>query len=139
MKGNYVIEGCANLYTKVEGTYASVAPQRGGATIIVDISKTENQALLAVGGTLALGPNDVDWNGILLYRESATTVKAYSRECTHQQCTIDPFVGGVSACPCHRSRFNLSGEKISGPASRALYQYTASINGNIIAIDSQSG
>ncbi len=103
------------------GTYAPVTPRGDRPSIIVDISMTENQALLTVGGTLALGGNDIDWRGILLYRESETTVKAYSRECTHQQCTIGPFFNGVSSCPCHRSRFNLSGDKISGPASRALY------------------
>ena len=131
-----LIEGCSGPDSKMMGTYASVAPRRDGASIIVDISKIENQALLTVGGTLALGGSDVDSKGLLLYRESETTAKAYSRECTHRQCTVGPFINGVSSCPCHRSRFNQSGDRISGPAPRALYQYTTSVDGNIITINS---
>jgi Rieske Fe-S protein len=73
-----------------------------------------------------------------LFRESETTVKAYSRECTHQQCALGPFVNGVSACPCHASQFNLSGDNISGPAAIALYQYKTSIQGNIVTISDAS-
>jgi Rieske Fe-S protein len=131
-----IIKGCSSLGSETMGSYAPGTPGGDRPSITVDISRTENQALLSVGGTLALGVSDIDWKGILLYRESETTVKAYSRECTHQQCTIRPFINGVSSCPCHLSNFNLSGDKISGPAPRALYQYKTSVNGNIITIDS---
>jgi Rieske Fe-S protein len=130
-----LIEGCSSTDSKMMGTYAPVIPRSDGASIIVDISKIENQALATVGGTLALDGNDVGRKGILLHRESEATVKAYSRECTHRQCTVGPFINGVSSCPCHRSQFNLSGDNISGPAPRALHQYTTSVNGNIITIN----
>ncbi len=132
-----LIEGCSSLDSKmtVTGTYAPVTPRGDRASIIVDISKVENQDLLTAGGTLALGGNEVDRKGILLYRENETTVKAYSRECTHRQCTVGPFINGVSTCPCHRSRFNLAGDRISGPAPRALHQYPTSVKGNIITIN----
>ena len=130
-----LIEGCVSSDTKMAGTYDSPSTQENGPSITVDILKTENQPLAAVGGTLALGRNDIDRKGILLYRESETVVKAYSRECTHQQCTVGPFLNGVSSCPCHRSQFNLSGDRISGPAPRGLHQYTAAIAGNIITIN----
>ena len=131
-----LIEGCVSSDSKMIGTYDSLSAQKNGTSITVDILKTENQALATIGGTLALGSNDVDRKGILLYRESETAVKAYSRECTHQQCTVGPFINGVSSCPCHRSQFNLSGDNISGPAPRPLHQHTTSIAGNIVTINS---
>jgi cytochrome b6-f complex iron-sulfur subunit len=130
-----LIDGCSGTGTKMLGTYASATPGSDAASIIVDMSKTENQTLAKIGDTLALGASDVDSKGILLYRESERTVKAYSRECTHQQCTVGPFISGVSSCPCHSSRFNLSGDNISGPAPMPLYQYTTSVQGNITTIN----
>ena len=129
-----LIQGCASPASKSMGTYAAATPGSAGPSIIVDISKTENQALAEIGGTLALGKSDVDAKGILLYRESETIVKAYSRECTHRGCTVGPFINGVCLCPCHASQFNLSGDNIAGPALMGLFQYTASIEGNIITI-----
>ena len=129
-----LFQGCAGSVSKSTGTFAAAAPGSDGPSITVDMSKPENKALAETGGTLALGKSDVDDKGILLHRESETIVKAYSRECTHQGCTVGPFVNGVCLCPCHASQFNLSGENISGPAALALYQYTASIKGNIITI-----
>ncbi len=130
-----LLEGCISTDSRMMGTYASVTPRSDRAAIIVDISKTENLALATIGGTLALGGNDVDRNGILLYRESEVTVKAYSRECTHEECTVGPFINGLSSCPCHRSQFDLSGVSISGPAQGALNPYTTSLNGDIITIN----
>ena len=130
-----LIEGCKTPGSKKIGSHASVTPRGNGAAIAVDTSKTENQTLATIGGTLALGASDVDDIGILLYRENETTVKAYSRKCPHQQCAIGPFNNGVSSCPCHGSRFNLSGDRISGPAPQSLRQYSTSVNGNIITIN----
>ena len=130
-----LFEGCSSTDSKMFGTFGRVKFQRNGASITVNISQTENRDLATVGETLVLGGNDVDKKGILLYRESKTIVKAYSRECTHQQCAVGPFINGVSSCPCHRSQFDLFGERISGPAPRALHQYSTSVNGNIITIN----
>ncbi len=130
-----LIEGCVSPDSKMIGTYDSESARENGPSIRVDILKTENQTLATIGGTLALGRNSVDRKGILLYRERETEIKAYSRECTHRQCTVGPFINGVSSCPCHRSQFNLSGDNISGPAPRSLHQYRTSIAGNIITVN----
>ena len=103
-------------------------------TITVDLSLLENSALVMVGGTLALDSNVIDSKGILLYRQSDTNVLAFSRNCTHNGCTIGSFQNGTSACPCHGSQFNTSGSAVSGPAVNPLTQYSASITGNIVTI-----
>ncbi len=102
--------------------------------ITIDLSLPENQALASVGGSLALSANDLDEKGILLYRDSETTVNAYSRECTHQSCVIEKFKNGVSICPCHGSRFNTSGSVINGPATEPLKEYSATLDGEIVTV-----
>ena len=104
-------------------------------TITVDLSLSENSALVMVGGALALGSNVIDSKGILLYRQSDTNVLAFSRNCTHNGCTIESFDNnGKSACPCHGSQFDTSGNVLNGPAINPLTQYSASITGNIVTI-----
>ena len=103
-------------------------------TITVDLSLSENSALAMVSGTLALGANVLDSKGILLYRQSDTNVLAFSRNCTHNGCTIGSFQNGKSACPCHDSQFDTSGNVLNGPAVNPLTQYTATITGNIVTI-----
>ena len=103
-------------------------------TITVDLSLSENSALVTVGGALALGSNVIDSKGILLYRQSDTNVLAFSRNCTHNGCTIGSFQNGTSECPCHGSQFNTSGSAVIGPAVNPLTQYSATITSNIITI-----
>jgi len=110
------------------------APNNSGETITVDLSLSENSALATVGGTLALGENVLDSKGILLYRQSDTNVLAFSRNCTHNGCTIGSFQNGTSACPCHGSQFDTSGNVVNEPAVNPLTQYSATITGNIVTI-----
>lgn len=102
--------------------------------ITIDLTLAENRALTSVGGALALSGNDLDEKGILLYRASKTTVRALSRRCTHQSCVVGAFRNGVSACPCHGSRFDTSGAVVNGPATTPLKEYTATLNGDIVTV-----
>ena len=130
-----VINGDSNPANAVDTAMAADPPD-DDPSITVDVSEPENRPLATVGGTLALGKNDVDKKGLLLYRESEITVKVYSRECAHLKCIVGPFIDGVSRCPCHGSQYNLSGERIAGPARRGLRQYKADISGDIITVRS---
>jgi Rieske Fe-S protein len=105
-----------------------------GTTLTVDLSLAENQTLQIVGGTLALGSNDLDSQGILLYRSDSDTVLAYSRNCTHQNCTIGAFTSGVSTCACHGSKFNLDGDVVQGPASAPLRSFQTTLDGDTLTI-----
>ena len=116
------------------GCSSPTEPNNSDETITVDLSLSENSALLVVGGALALGSNVIDSKGILLYRQSDTNVLAFSRNCTHNSCTIDSFQNGTSTCPCHGSQFNTSGNVVVGPAVNPLTQYSATITGNIVTI-----
>ena len=116
------------------GCSSPTEPNNSDETITVDLSLSENSTLLVVGGALALGSNVIDSKGILLYRQSDTNVLAFSRNCTHNSCTIDSFQNGTSTCPCHGSQFNTSGNVVVGPAVNPLTQYSAAIADNIVTI-----
>jgi len=49
-------------------------------------------------------------------------LRALSRRCPHLGCTVNYFPQkNIFLCPCHQSRFALSGAYLSGPARRGLY------------------
>ena len=106
----------------------------GSGSITVDITASANSALQNIGGTVALGSNKVDSKGVFVIRVSESEVTAYSRNCTHQGCTVSAFQGAKAKCGCHGSEFNKSGQAVTGPATRSLTKYTATLEGNIITI-----
>ena len=61
---------------------------------------------------------------------------ALSRTCTHLGCTV-PWVEEDKkfTCPCHASSFDIFGNVISAPASRALDIYRVTIENNIVKVD----
>jgi len=61
---------------------------------------------------------------------------AVSRKCTHLGCTV-PWSDKEKkfVCPCHASAFDIRGEVISPPASRALDVYHLYIENNIVIVD----
>ena len=104
-------------------------------SITVDLSLPENSALLTVGGALALTGNELDSSGMLLFRQSESIVKVYSRNCTHAGCTIEGFSSvGISSCLCHGSKYDTNGNVTNGPATNPLKQYSATIEGNMVTI-----
>lgn len=61
---------------------------------------------------------------------------ALSRKCTHLGCTV-PWVAeeNLFKCPCHASSFDITGEVINPPATRALDYHPIKIENNIISVD----
>lgn len=61
---------------------------------------------------------------------------ALSRKCTHLGCTVlwvskeKKFV-----CPCHSSEFDIRGQVLDSPASRALDSYRVFIENNVVNVD----
>ena len=96
------------------------------------------QALQNTGGAIALSGSDTfDSRGIIVLRTSNTGVRALSRNCTHAGFTVNiNSAANNLVCPSHNSIFDLNGNVVSGPATRALTRYNASLNteGTIITI-----
>ncbi len=61
---------------------------------------------------------------------------ALSRRCTHLGCTV-PWVEADRrfACPCHGSVFDITGEAVQAPASRALDRFAVSIENDVVRVD----
>ena len=130
--GSFVI---INQSSCSDGSPTASNDNNGETSITVDLSLSENSALLTVGGALALAANELDSLGMLLYRQSESTVKVYSRNCTHAGCTIGGFSSsGISSCQCHGSMFDTNGNVVNGPAAIPLNQYSGTISEDIVTI-----
>jgi cytochrome b6-f complex iron-sulfur subunit len=76
-------------------------------------------------------------NPILVVRDpnDAEKIVAVNPTCTHQGCTVDWKADKKqSICSCHGSTFGVTGEVITGPASKALKQYEIKREGDIILV-----
>lgn len=93
-----------------------------GTNLCVDLADPVNGPLAVVDGSLIVtAPKDT----IVVVRTSATALVALSDVCTHQGCNVRyDRVGKVLNCPCHGSRFSLSGTVLRGPATTPLKNYT---------------
>jgi len=70
---------------------------------------------------------------LLLHRPSEAEVLAFSAVCPHQGCTV-----GVEdeyfECPCHGSRFELTGQWQAGPADQPLTEFGAELDGDSVRV-----
>jgi cytochrome b6-f complex iron-sulfur subunit len=65
----------------------------------------------------------------------AGSVRAFTSVCTHSACTRDwAFTGTLATCTCHGSEFDNSGQVVTGPANRALSEFTVSQDGSVVTI-----
>jgi len=119
-----ILDGCsptapsnAPPLPTVNGTRVS-----GGITVAVDSSSP-----LGTVGNAALVQTSI--GDFLVARTAQSSFVALAAICTHQTCTITGFGNQNYVCPCHGSRFNKYGRKLTaadlnganpGPAPRGL-------------------
>jgi Rieske Fe-S protein len=61
--------------------------------------------------------------------------KAFSAVCTHQGCVVSQISGEDIDCTCHGSKFSIKdGSVVSGPATRPLQEFTATVKGGDITV-----
>ena len=102
-----------------------------GNTVTLDISSSFFNDLQNANGMVVSVSG-----GFLAVNVDGTTIRAFSNVCTHLSCSNNwELPGDRFVCTCHNSVFNLSGEPISGPASRDLPEFSVSRNGNIVVIN----
>lgn len=105
-----------------------------GTNLCLDLNDPRNAALTATDGSMSVNaPSDK----LLLVRTSATMFQAVSDICTHAGCSVSyDKVGKVLNCPCHGSRFSLTGTVIRGPAAKPLRSYPAQLDAatNVLTI-----
>lgn len=64
---------------------------------------------------------------------------ALHRKCTHLGCTV-PWNAGEQrfACPCHGSAFDIRGDVLSAPATRALDRFEVQIDNGVVKVDTST-
>ncbi|WP_440712663.1 ubiquinol-cytochrome c reductase iron-sulfur subunit [Gordonia sp. FQ] len=77
-----------------------------------------------VGGGVVTGD-------IVVTQPVAGQYKAFARTCPHAGCAVAAEGAGL-ACPCHGSRFDLSGEVTQGPAASNLTSVPIRVDGTDI-------
>jgi nucleotide-binding universal stress UspA family protein/nitrite reductase/ring-hydroxylating ferredoxin subunit len=64
---------------------------------------------------------DVEGRRVAVFKAEDGSLTALNPRCTHMGCTVDwNDADQTWDCPCHGSRFDLQGQVIHGPATRAL-------------------
>src|SRR5687768_9329075 len=93
-----------------------------GTELCLPLVDPANSPLRDIGGARVI--ELTDGKRLLVARIDAMTFIALSAVCTHQGCIVryDTARRDV-ACPCHGSRFALSGAVTNGPAERPLAKH----------------
>jgi Rieske Fe-S protein len=72
---------------------------------------------------------------IVVTQPTAGRFCAFSAVCTHQGCLVSSVATGRIVCACHNSAFSISdGSVLTGPATRALDQRTATVDGSTVTV-----
>ena len=66
-------------------------------------------------------------DGLIIVKKDNKT-QFLSAKCTHLGCNIHSVENNELVCPCHGSRFSLSGECIKGPAKEGLHIFEFDID-----------
>ena len=103
-------------------------------TISIQLSRVPQ--LAAVGGAVYLRGKGLK-RPILVVRTGEDELRAYENRCTHAGRKIDPVPGQkiLRCCSVCHSRFDLEGNKVSGPAKRSLKLYNITRNNDVLMID----
>ena len=102
----------------------SYGPAKSSATdnVLTTVAKVP-----AGGGVVLSGA------GVVVTKDKAGTIHAFSATCTHQGCRVASVSGGTINCPCHGSRFNAAtGAVVQGPATRPLPPVAVTVQGDQI-------
>tara|TARA_Y100001970_G_scaffold44778_1_gene56003 strand:- start:272 stop:724 length:453 start_codon:yes stop_codon:yes gene_type:complete len=105
-----------------------------GAELSFDLTLQQFSALQENGGSVVTSANIIDSSGLILYR-SNQEIKAFTRRCTHQGVSLNPFSGGISICANgHGAQFNTNGQHVSGPGGGSLKSYETEFTENILIV-----
>jgi Rieske Fe-S protein len=121
-----VLVGCPADTTPAPDAPPSTITAMCGTNLCLDLKDAANAVLTTTNGTLTdQAPSD----DILVIRTSATAIQAVSEICTHAGCSVlYDRVGKVLNCPCHGSRYSLTGVVLRGPATKPLKSYTTELD-----------
>lgn len=96
----------------------------------IPIMLIDTPELEQVGGAYRLEIVDLD-KDILVVRTDAEKYVAVDIKCTHKGCQVsykqDMAKPPAFECPCHGSKFDMSGKPLNGPATKPLGTYETKV------------
>ncbi len=135
---------CATLATIVTGCGGDGSPTGPSGGSAADLTVVPSQfanarvRVTTTGTPLANvgGAARVESNAglFLISRTSDTTFTVIDGTCTHEGCTITGATSSQFVCPCHGSRYSLTGQVQEGPAKANLRQYANTFADGVLSI-----
>jgi len=136
---------CATLATMVTGCGGDgspTGPSGGGSATDLTLLQgpfanarvrvtTTGTPLANVGGAARVESNA---GLFLVSRTSDTTFTVIDGTCTHEGCIITGATATQFVCPCHGSRYSLTGQVQQGPAKASLRQYASTFADGVLSI-----
>ncbi|HVI19981.1 MAG TPA: Rieske (2Fe-2S) protein [Gaiellales bacterium] len=93
----------------------------------------KGRRLVALSAVPAGGGVVVQSARVVLTRDAAGSLHAFSAICTHQGCAVTSVREGTIRCPCHGSRFDAkTGAVVAGPAPAPLPAVTVEVDGGVV-------
>ncbi|MCC7263462.1 MAG: Rieske (2Fe-2S) protein [Candidatus Latescibacteria bacterium] len=127
-----VLESCAESPTAASTEGEDPAAKVAVTTLTLDLNAKENAALKKVGGAVKVNKNGVK---LIVMRSTATAYTAISSTCTHNGCEVKlPDAKGVISCPCHGSKFDVTGKVTKGPAKKNLPPAKTALKGTTLTL-----
>ena len=112
------------------------AGSQGTVTVVGGVAAVtfaEFPALETTGGSALIDTST--GARLVVVRTGTTTATVLSSVCTHDGCAVSYSQSANDfQCPCHGSKFALSGQVTQGPATQALKSYVATVVSNAINI-----
>ncbi|MBW0088165.1 Rieske (2Fe-2S) protein [Pseudonocardia sp. KRD-184] len=71
---------------------------------------------------------------VVVTQATAGSFAAFSTVCPHQGCNVNAVEGAEIICPCHDSRFDLTGAVLTGPAESGLAAVPVTVSGTEITL-----
>ena len=119
-----------NSWSKDEGIDGDGGNSGGGGSTLVasvDLASPDYSALKITG--------NYAYKGNVIVFNTGGTYMAFSKICTHQNCTVKFDNGSTRiVCDCHGSIFSTTGAVVNGPAPTALKKYSVTVKGETLEI-----
>jgi Rieske Fe-S protein len=114
------------------GTIDIFIPSVVDGQVVLPLDKVPE--LASPGGSYTTQPQGLP-DTLIVIRVDATSVVALSAVCTHQGCLVEYATSGMDLeCPCHASRFDLTGAVTMSPAPSPLKKYVAAVDSQSVTI-----
>jgi cytochrome b6-f complex iron-sulfur subunit len=115
-----LIEACGGSTTSPSNVPSLATISASVVSGVIALNVDASSPLAAVGGAALIQTSS---GNFLVARTAQDTFVALTAICTHQQCTVSGFESSNYVCPCHGSRYTLTGAVVQGPAPSPLRQF----------------